>query len=74
MSKKYQVDQTVWKICRVPKKHFDEQTFFFSWVQQENDAHFVSSFDNTSLSYYVLVFNKYTLLIYHQKDRFSYRG
>lgn len=54
MDKKYEVDRTVWESYRVPNKHFDEQPLFFSSVQLENDAHFVSSNDMTSLMHYVV--------------------
>lgn len=54
MDKKYEVDRTVWKSYRVTNKHFDEQPLFFSSVQLENDSHFVSSFDMTSLMHYVV--------------------
>lgn len=81
MDKKYEVDRTVWKSYRVPNKHFDEQPLFFSSVQLENDAHFVSSFDMISLMYYVvflLWFRFYHVYITNlpqtTKNRCYYKG
>lgn len=81
MDKKYEVDRTVWKGYRVPNKHFDEQPLFFSSVQLENDAHFVSSFDITSLRHYVvflLWFSFYHVYITNlpqtTKNRCYYKG
>lgn len=74
MDKKYEVDRTVCESYRVPNKHFDEQPLFFSSVQLENDAHFVSSFDTTSLMHYVVFllwfsFSTFILLIYHKPQK-----